>query len=145
MDPPVHFHTLQGIEQFPVVGQNLSGSPSEILSSGEIRLSCRGEYHGGVIPTAQLIHGSEGGGGQIGGKTLGLIEYDNAVGNIVEFSTGCRLVGKQRFKKSDGGGDDDRCTPSGGQFPAAFRKIALTVVDEDIGDNVSIGVGALLC
>ena len=118
--------------------------PVHVFSSGKIRLGRRGEHYGGVIPTAELVHPTEGGRGQAGWQALSLVKQDDAVCDVVELAADCWPVRKQGFEKADGGGDDDRRAPPGCQLPGVLRQMTLAVVCEDVWDDVGIGVGALL-
>ena len=142
--PPFDLRPPQCSEHFLVLRYNLTRCPVQIFSCSKIRLcGCR-KHHCRMIPTAQLVYRAERRCSQINRKALHFIEYNDAVCDIMKFTAVSRTIRKQRLEKSNRCGNDNRRTPSGGQFASLIRQIALAVINQNVRYNVFIGFSILL-
>ena len=142
IQPPGHPGAAQLIEQAGVAGQDLRGLP--VRNGLEGGLGCGGKDHGAVIAGAKLLHCVQGGGKQLVGQGLRLVKENDAVGDAVEFPAVAWLTGEERLKEFDGGGDDHRHIPAGGEHPGMVVRMALAVILQHVPHNAAVGAGVLL-
>ena len=72
------------------------------------------------------------------------VKQDDAVCDVMQLSAIRRLCGKERFKELDGGGNDDRVSPSCAELPFQVCQITLAVVFQNMRQDIPVGFCALL-
>jgi hypothetical protein len=114
-----HLHTPErGVQALGVVHDlaHARQSPLEALflpfpRSAKGGLGCGAQHHAGPVALRQLAQAFQAG-PQVGqGQHLGLVQDDDALGQIVQLAAAPGTSREETLEKLDGGGDDDRGVP----------------------------------